>query len=244
MIIRKKKDAFELEQTHTTKALPVPAHAAKKQLSDVETIRTFEDIDISNIEFKERSERRRGDRRRGYRRIDERTLVSRAQEEAQNIRELASKEGYKNGLQEARADVAKLKEALAEFLNSKNDVYEHLSNDILEVALAVAKKIIKKEVLLDPEILKNVIGEVLDEVDIEEQKITLNVHPEDAAAARDFMPELLKANNLDARVVIIEDEEIQEGSCKVTTTNGIIDANFSTQLQIIQNAFRSLGPQG
>ncbi len=239
MIIRKKKDGSEPTQTPKVKA-GADTDIPKKQLSDVETIHAFEDIDISNIEFKERAERRRGDRRRGYRRIDERTLVSRAQEEAQDIRELASKEGYKNGLQEAKAEIAKLKESMVEFLSTKEEVYEHLSNDILEIALAVARKIIRKEVLLDPEILKNVIGEVLDEVDFEEQKITLNINPEDVEVARSFMPELLKANNLEARVVIIEDEEIQEGSCKVTTSNGIIDANFSTQLQIIQNAFRSM----
>jgi len=243
MIIRKKKIAFELEQS-SGQNVGALSTTPKKQMSDVETINAFEDIDISNIEFKERAERRRGDRRRGYRRIDERTLVSRAQEEAQNIRELASKEGYKNGIEAARADIEELKESIVDFLSTKDEVYEHLSNDILEIAIAVAKKIIRKEVLLDPEILKNVIGEVLDEVDFEEQKITLNVHPEDVAQARSFMPELLKAQNLEARVIIIEDEEIQEGSCKVTTTNGIIDANFSTQLQIIQNAFRSLGPQG
>ena len=42
-------------------------------------------FDIENIDFEQRQERRRGSRRRGYRRIDDRNLVSRAQEEAEAI---------------------------------------------------------------------------------------------------------------------------------------------------------------
>ena len=42
-------------------------------------------FDIENIDFTQRQERRRGSRRRGYRRIDDRNLVSRAQEESENI---------------------------------------------------------------------------------------------------------------------------------------------------------------
>ena len=85
-------------------------------------------------------ERRRGERRRGYRRIDERTLVSRAQEEAQSIRELAAKEGYKNGIEEAHTELETLKASLSEFLGSKKEAYDALSDDMLELSLEIAKK--------------------------------------------------------------------------------------------------------
>ena len=51
-------------------------------------------FDIENIDFSQRQERRRGSRRRGYRRIDDRNLVSRAQEEAEIIKKSAFEEGY------------------------------------------------------------------------------------------------------------------------------------------------------
>ena len=50
-------------------------------------------FNIEEIDFTERQERRRGSRRRGYRRIDDRNLVSRAQEEAENIKKSAFEEG-------------------------------------------------------------------------------------------------------------------------------------------------------
>ena len=33
------------------------------------------------------------------------------------------------------------------------------------------------------------------------------------------------------------DEIVEKGSCIVIANNGVIDANFSTQLSILQNAF-------
>ncbi len=208
-----------------------PEEELKQKLDEVEK------IDISSLEFKERFERRRGERRRGYRRIDERTLVSRAQEEAQSIRELAAKEGYKNGIAEATAELEGLKNSLVEFLSSKKEAYDALSDDMLELSLEIAKKIIKKEVELSGDVLKGVLSEVFDEISSNEEKITIKVAPDEVEFARASMPEILENSALDAKIVIIADEAVEKGSCVVITSNGVIDANFSTQLSIIQNAF-------
>ena len=77
-------------------------------------------FDLDNIDFKQRQERRRGDRRRGFRRIDDRNLISRAKEEANSIREAAAKEGYQEGLSEAKEDIERVKEAIGEFFSKKH----------------------------------------------------------------------------------------------------------------------------
>lgn len=209
----------------------------EKQMTEQDTLKEFEKIDISEIEFKERIERRRGDRRRGYRRIDERALVSRAQEEARSIRELAAKEGYKNGLENAQAEIDKLKTALEDFLSSRYAIYDEIMPHILEISLEVAKKIIKKEVELSPDVLKNIINEILGELSSTDEKITIRVAPDDVDFARASLPEIIETNRLDAKVVIVPDEAVERGSCIVISNNGVVDASFSTQLQIIQNAF-------
>ena len=71
-------------------------------------------FNLDNIDFKQRQERRRGDRRRGFRRIDDRNLISRAREEAQSIRESASKEGYQEGLEQMRNEMDHLKTFLGD----------------------------------------------------------------------------------------------------------------------------------
>lgn len=214
-----------------TENVPFPP---KKEISLMEEISL---VDVSTVEFEERFERRRGDRRRGYRRIDERTLVSRAQEEAQSIRLLAAKEGYKNGMEEANSQVESLKTSIEEFLSMKTQVYEEISKDILEIALEVAKKIIKKEVDMSEDVLKCVLQAVLDEVSVTEQKVTVKVSPQELDFAKASLPELLSNSQMDAKIVVISDDTVEKGSCIVITNNGIIDANFSTQLSIVQNAF-------
>lgn len=216
---------------------PEPEDEEEALPTEFDTLKEFEKIDISEIEFKERVERRRGERRRGYRRIDERTLVSRAQEEARSIRELAAKEGYKNGLENAQAEVARLKEVLEEFLSSRYAIYDEVAPHILEIAVEVAKKIIKKEVETSKDVLKNIIIEVLGELSAYEEKVTIKVAPDDVDFARASLPEIIKTAQLEAKVMVVADENVEAGSCTVISNNGVIDANFSTQLQIIQDAF-------
>ncbi len=197
----------------------------------------FEKIDISSIEFKERIERRRGDRRRGYRRIDERSLVTRAQQEAHTIKELASKEGYQNGLKEAQGELQELKSALSEFLNQKDEMYEEFYPHVVEIALSAAKKIIKKEVELSPQILKEIVLSTLDELNSDTQRVEVKVNPVDVEFAKASLPEAIQTKLDNVKLTIIQDDTIEQGSCIVIANNGVIDANFNTQLAVLQNAF-------
>ena len=189
------------------------------------------------IEFKERGERRRGDRRRGYRRIDERSLISRAQQEAHTIKELAAREGYQNGLKKAQDEIDELKESLSEFLEAKDKMYDDFYPHIVEIALEIAKKIIKKETETSNEVLKEMINTVLGEINSDAQKITIKVNPVDSEFASVSLPEILAEKNLNVRITIASDETIEKGSCIVIADNGVIDANFKTQLAVLQNAF-------
>ena len=233
---KKEKELLQKEQTETEKN-ETPAEQKPKKTPLEEKLEEYEKIDVSVLEFKERYERRRGDRRRGFRRIDERALVSRAQEEARSIREAAAKEGYKNGLNEARNEIEILKENLKEFVGAKNVIYEEVSSHILEIALEVAKKIIKKEVELSGDVLKGIILEVLGELSGGEEKITIKVNPDDVDFAKAALPEIIEESQTDAKIIIQGDELVEKGSCTVIANNGVVDANFTTQLSIVQNAF-------
>ncbi len=197
----------------------------------------FEKIDITSIDFKERVERRRGDRRRGYRRIDERSLVTRAQQEAHNIKELAAKEGYKSGLLKAQEEIDDLKKSITDFLNLKNEMYDEFYPHIIEISLAVAEKIIKKETELSDDILKNVVISAMDELNSDTQKVEIKVNPDDMEFARVSLPEIIEAKDQGIKITVTSDDSVEKGSCILVANNGVIDANFSTQLTVLQNAF-------
>jgi len=45
---------------------------------------------------------------------------------------------------------------------------------------------------------------------------------------------------LEAKVLIVPDENTMEGGCLVTTTNGVIDATIETQVEIISEALKEV----
>lgn len=197
-------------------------------------------FDLDNIDFKQRQERRRGDRRRGFRRIDDRNLISRAKEEANSIREAAAKEGYQEGIKAAKEDIQRVRESLESFLNAKQEVYEEIAPDVLEISLDIAKKIIKKEMHEDQTILLENIKDILKGLSKEETKIMLKVNPSQAAMLKQEIPEIMNIAGLEAKVIIVPDENTMEGGCLLTTSNGVIDATIETQLEIISEALKEI----
>jgi len=200
----------------------------------------FSGFNFDEIDFSQRAERRRGDRRRGYRRIDDRNLVSRAQQEAISIKEQATKDGYEKGLTMAQDSLDKLKDSIDEFFNYKNILYDKISDDILEISLKVAEKIIKKEVEKDNSVLECIVKDALKSLAKDENKIILKVNPTDVEYTKEIMPELLSAGQMEAKIFVTGDKDVEEGSAIIETSNGIIDANISTQLEIIKEAFKQI----
>lgn len=202
-----------------------------------------EEIDLfnlDNIDFKQRQERRRGDRRRGFRRIDDRNLISRAREEAKAIKEAAAKEGYQEGLNAAESEIADLRDAIGNFLNAKQAVFDSIAPDILEISLEIAKKIIKKEAVEDSSIILENIKDIMNGLSKEEKKITLKVNPAQCAMLKQEVPEIISSKGFEATVSIIPDETIMEGGCILTTANGVIDATIESQLSIISEVLKEL----
>lgn len=197
-------------------------------------------FDVENINFTQRQERRRGSRRRGYRRIDDRNLVSRAQEESENIKKSAFEEGYRLGLEKANSDLEKFRNELSHFMNARKEVFEYIAPDILEISVDIAKKIIKKELESDPQVLINTIVDVLKTVSKNEPKIVIRVRPQSVQFIKDTIPNITYQYGIDSKINIVSDPSIEDGGCVFQTNNGIVDASIDTQLEIIKKALSGL----
>ncbi len=224
MIIKKKKNVSPQQQT--------------QEVTPQEVESQVEEFDFSNIEFKEREERRKGNRRRGYRRIDDRNLVSRAQEEAISIKEDAAKEGYQAGLQQAQEAVQLIRNSISEFYQYKEEVLNVVSKDIMDIALDIAQKIIKKEAQTDKTILLNLILDIFNNNISKETKITIRAGSDDAQYLKNQTEEIVRLTQTNAKINIIEDAQLVGGGVIIETTNGIVDASFKTQFELLAEALR------
>jgi len=197
-------------------------------------------FDVDKIDFTQRRERRTGNRRRGYRRIDDRNLVSRAQDEAAKIRETAYQEGFNAGIQQAQADLETFRNVIGAFMGAEDRVFEEVSPHIMELAMEIAQKIIKTEVKEDPQIVLNTIMDVLKTLPKNEPKIILRVNPVQVQYIKDTLPEQIRLLGMETKLSILSDDSITEGGCIVQTNNGLVDASIEAQLEIVQAAIRSM----
>ena len=116
-------------------------------------------------------------------------------------------------------------------------MYDEFYPHVMEIALEVAKKIIKKETEMSDEILKNIFSSVLDEINADTQRLEIKVNSQDVEFANASLPEIIKEKNLNVRVIISQDDTVEKGSCILIANNGVIDANIKTQLAVLQNTF-------
>lgn len=200
-------------------------------------------LSFEDIVFDARQERRQGSRRRGYRRIDDRNIVSRAQEEANSIREQAVVEGHKLGIEKAQADIQKLNKAIQGFFAYKEEMFSYIAPHILEISVEIAKKIINKEIEQDKTALLSLIKSALGDTLKTDNRITVRVKPQDAVAVRENLPEFLSADSIEAKIKVIPDDKIISGGAIIITGNGIIDATIDTGLSILEQAFKNIQKQ-
>lgn len=188
--------------------------------------------------IRERQERRRGDRRRGYRRTEDRNLISRAQEEANAIKESAIREGFEHGLNLSKEHLQELNAAITDLITAKEKVMMDAIPDISLVAVKAAEKLIKKELELDETVILNIVSDVIKTMSRDETEITIRTNPNDAEIVMENLPEIYPYSE-NTKITVVPDESVDWGSCVVQTRNGIVDARFSTQLQVLQKALEA-----
>lgn len=244
MIIKKKISKKTEEEIKAEEAAKEAARIAEEEAKRAEEEKKKNEeiglFDIDKIDFTQRNERRTGNRRRGYRRIDDRNLVSRAQEEAVQIRQSAYQEGFNAGLQQAQEDIANFRNVLGAFMGADERVFNEIAPNVLELAMEIAQKIIKHEIKTDPQIVIDTVMDVMKTLSKNEPKIVLRVNPVQVQYIKDTLPEQIRLLGMETKLSVLSDEGITEGGCIVQTNNGVVDASIEAQLEIVQNALRSI----
>ncbi|MBO7672166.1 hypothetical protein J6S88_02030 [bacterium] len=217
-----------------------PSGSSDKENSSGENTPSINLFDLDNIDFTARDERRRGERRRGFRRTEDRNLISRAREEANVIKATAQKEGYENGINDANDAIDNFKNQLAKFYNAKQEVFEAIMPEIMNISVDIAKKIIKTEVQENPDLILSNIQQCLKTLSKEETKLMIKLNPIDAPLVKTQIPTMIEQAGLEVKVMIMPDNSITQGGAIIQTTNGITDVTIDTQIDIVTKALREV----
>lgn len=204
----------------------------------------FQEWNEETVESGQVPERRVGerstDRRRGYRRVEDRTLISKAYEEATAIREQAHEQGFQEGLHQAEAVVGELRDTILRLTHAREEALLSITGEISALAIEVAARIIKTEVSCDDTLVIGLVRDTIQKAGRQNKTILIKVNPDETAIVK----KMLKDDpipNLSAELIVMEDPMVDAGSCIIETNSGLIDASFSTQLGILKQLF---GVQG
>lgn len=147
-------------------------------------------------------------------------------------------DGYQAGLREAAAGLSHLKEIAAQLELFKQKIYAQAEKDIVDLALAVSKKILGQEVTNNPDAVLAVVKTALQRV-TDHTRITIRLNPSDLETVKKAEPRLSAYFENSSAVDYEADECIAQGGCLIETNFGDIDARLDHQFQAIAEVLRS-----
>jgi flagellar assembly protein FliH len=183
-----------------------------------------------------------------------RTMLELAALEAEQVRKRAHEEGRQEGQREgmclAEEEIQQRIDRTAEQLSRDQlettlpamisaadalaqERYRWLAeweSSAVELSVAIAEKIVGRQLELHPEIAKDMLREAL-ELAAGSPTVKLRMHPHDTQMLGSHADEVVKAMASCAEASIVPDETMTRGGCVVETQHGTVDARIESQLQ-------------
>lgn len=139
-------------------------------------------------------------------------------------------EGRAEAYAEAREEIEKLTsgfDALIQALEEPlSEVDEQVEHELVELSIALAKQLIRRELKAEPGQIVAVVREALTVLPSNARKIMLYLHPDDAELVR----HALSLDEHSPRCKITEDPTLQKGGCRVSSESSFIDATVEKRL--------------
>jgi len=155
----------------------------------------------------------------------------------------ANKESYQRGFSEGRAvghDQAtaelqpvmdRLSRSLADLASVRSRVRKTAEADLLKLAIAIARRVLHRELTLDPGSIEGLIRVALEKLESREL-CRVRVHPDQEPVIRTLL-----ARFSAAPVELIPDPTLQCGDVMFETAHGTLDGSIEAQLQEIERGF-------
>jgi flagellar assembly protein FliH len=184
-------------------------------------------------------------------------VVAAAGEDAAKLRREAYDEGYEKGfaegqvrgeaagLEQARGAIAEAAEKASQIMalaqQQADEAFAAAERQVVELAMAVASKVLAREVAENPTVILPIVKAALEKVQ-DQEKITIRVNPECyelvLAARSELQAGLARAGS----VAVMADGALKGGDCIVETPYGTVDARIDTQLELVRAALKELLP--
>ena len=156
----------------------------------------------------------------------------------------ARDQGFKEGQAALRAEVDRevavvresLSLALKQFAAEREDYYHSVEGHVVNLALAIARKILHRETQIDPLLLSGAVRVALEKVS-SATVVRLHVHPDQVQTWTEF---LANESDLTRKPEILGDPGIADGQCRIESSLGTAEISLEGQITEIERGFFDL----
>lgn len=157
----------------------------------------------------------------------------------------AEQESYKNGLSDGvrkgrELQITEAKQALQamagivkESSTLKKSILENAEQQIIQLSLAIAERVIHLEVTTNREVIRGVLKEAIKNIS-DRENMKIRVHPQDYHYMLEIKSDFLQGFDGVKNIVFEEDEAILRGGAIIETLCGEVDARLDQQYNEIK----------
>lgn len=153
-------------------------------------------------------------------------------QEGEQLKEIAERAGFEEGLQAWADQLSLLEREIAK-------VSEEFKQVIIPVALQAAKKIVGREMMLNPETIADIVATNLKAV-AGHRRVTVYCHKDDLEKVKARKPQLEQLFERLESLAIQERADIQQGGCIIETEAGIINAQPDQVWRTLEAVFEKI----
>jgi len=157
---------------------------------------------------------------------------SRIERERAQAFESGREAGGSAARQELQAPLERVARSLAELASCRTRYRRETEREVVQLALEIARRILRRELTIDPEAILGLVRAGLESVSLREV-LEVRVHPAHAETVRLCLNKL----GAPAALAVIADPHLEPGALLVETRRGGFDASADAQLEEIQRGF-------
>jgi flagellar assembly protein FliH len=139
--------------------------------------------------------------------------------------------GAEAGAKRAEAMLRRLAETLEELGEVRRTMVRHTERQMVQLALAIAKRVVRREVAIDQDLTLTLARVALDRLG-DSMSVTIRLHPDDYQATVGRHDDHFGGSH----VTVVADAAVSRGGCRVDSDFGYVDASVDAQFQELARA--------
>jgi flagellar assembly protein FliH len=134
--------------------------------------------------------------------------------------------------EEVAQERKRIADLVVEFQRQCADYYAKVELDLVQLSLAIAAKILRRESQIDPMVVAGLVKVMLERLQ-QKTRVVVRIRPEESASWRRYFSD-------QANVEIVEDASLSPKACLLETDLGVADMALESQLKEVEQGFFDL----